>query len=201
MRHVKARRWMSRDGRMVATLRIRGHHLPDARLKDALRDAAVFGAPAQFNVVFAEVRAVKADDAQAALDRFRGGRSCHRVTSSFAAEPPTGRGLVTVLGRRPSGRLDECEGTRVPSLKIASLSGITPFGWSSASSYLSRWSGRKVAPCVFAASVAVASTGPAPQPLLMRSPSGDIRYSPSKRGGVARPPLLAGAETKKKGRM
>ena len=31
----------------------------------------------------------------------------HRVTSSVAAEPPTWRGLVTVIGPRPSGRLDE----------------------------------------------------------------------------------------------
>ena len=31
----------------------------------------------------------------------------HRVTSSVAVEPPIWRGLVTVVGRRPSGRLDE----------------------------------------------------------------------------------------------
>jgi hypothetical protein len=31
----------------------------------------------------------------------------HRVTSSVAVEPPIWHGLVTVVGRRPSGRLDE----------------------------------------------------------------------------------------------
>ena len=54
---------MSVDGRLIAALGIAGHHLPDAWLKDALRNAPVLGAPAELNQVFTEVRAVKANDA------------------------------------------------------------------------------------------------------------------------------------------
>lgn len=54
---------MSVHSRLIAALGISGHHFPHAGPKDALRDAAVFGAPTELDEVFAKVGAVKADDA------------------------------------------------------------------------------------------------------------------------------------------
>ena len=55
----------------------------------------------------AEVGVIVLQDAESERDRSPSVWGRHRVTSSVATEPPTGRGLVTVNGWRPSGRLDE----------------------------------------------------------------------------------------------
>lgn len=54
----------------VAPLGPGRHDVPHRRAENALRGAAVFGAPAQFDEVGAKIGAIKADDAQPTFHRF-----------------------------------------------------------------------------------------------------------------------------------
>lgn len=73
---------MRGNGRFVAALSPCGHDVPNTRAEDSLRHRAILGAPAQFNEVFAEMRAVKADDAQPPLNTR--GVLCHASTLPHA---------------------------------------------------------------------------------------------------------------------
>ena len=94
---------MGRNRSLVATLSPCRHHVPDGRAEDALRDGAVLGDPAQLDQVFAEVCAIKPNDTQPTT--FRG--VVHMCPHHARGKPPTRGRLVTVIGPRPSGRLDE----------------------------------------------------------------------------------------------